>query len=256
MKFFSAAAAVLAFAAQALAQTADFDPIYTPSNGEVVPAGKTYKITWSAPAKYSAETISIHLIGGASQNTQVPLQDIAAGVANSANAFEWTVGATLGADNVYGLVFKLESNPEIFQYSMPFKISKADGVVSSSAAGSATTTLTATGGVKTVTLSSSAITSTSVIVKSTSVVVKPTSAPVAHNTTVPCDTKTVVTIHSAYTNCTTLSTAPVVVVPTTHKGVPAPSGTSVTPPPAQVTSAAGRLGAGIFAAMVIAAFAL
>lgn len=77
MKFFSTAAAVLAFAASAFAQTADFDPIYTPSNGEVVPAGKTYKITWSAPAKYASESISIHLIGGATQNTQVPLQDIA-----------------------------------------------------------------------------------------------------------------------------------------------------------------------------------
>lgn len=130
---------------------------------------------------------------------------------------------------------------------MPFKISKSDAPISSSAAaGSATTTLTATGGVKTVTLSSSAMTSTSVIVK-------PTTAPVAHNTTTPCDTKTVVTIHSAYTNCTTLSTVPAV-VPTSNKAVPTASG--VTPPPAQVTSAAGRLGAGIFAAMVIAAFAL
>ena len=179
-------------------------------------------------------------------NISVPNLNLA-GVANSANAYEWAVDATLGADNVYGLVFKLESNPQVFQYSMPFKISKSEGGASSSAqgSGSATTTLTATGGVKTVTLSSSAITSTSIVV--------PTSAP-AHNSTVPCDnTKTVVVkTQTAYNNCTTLSTAPVVVHPTGSH--PAPSATAT--PPAQVTSAAGRLGAGIIAALFVAAFAL
>lgn len=75
----SVAAAVMAFAASAFAQTADFDPITKPEANEVVPTGETYEITWTAPAKYAGEsdTISISLIGGDSQNTQVPLIDIA-----------------------------------------------------------------------------------------------------------------------------------------------------------------------------------
>lgn len=73
MRFFSAAAAVLAFAASALAQTADFDPVYTPAEGTVVQAGQPFKVTWSAPAKYQTGTIKIHLIGGADANTLVPI---------------------------------------------------------------------------------------------------------------------------------------------------------------------------------------
>lgn len=70
-------ATILAFAATAFAQTADFDPIYTPKDGETIPAGSTYTITWKAPAKYSEGTVKIGLIGGATQGTQVPLIDIA-----------------------------------------------------------------------------------------------------------------------------------------------------------------------------------
>lgn len=77
MRFNLSVTAVLAMAASAFAQTADFDPIYTPKSDEVVPAGSTYTVTWDAPAKYADDTVSIHLIGGASQNAQVPLLDIA-----------------------------------------------------------------------------------------------------------------------------------------------------------------------------------
>lgn len=71
------AAAVLAFAASALAQTPDFDPIYTPKKDEVVAAGSPLVITWDAPAKYASGTVSISLIGGATQNSQQPIADIA-----------------------------------------------------------------------------------------------------------------------------------------------------------------------------------
>ncbi|CAM1507033.1 Fc.00g066740.m01.CDS01 [Cosmosporella sp. VM-42] len=258
MKF--SVAAVLAFAASAFAQTADFDPIFTPSNGEVVPAGSTFKITWQAPAKYANEKIIISLIGGATQATQVPLQDIATGVSNAAESYDWAVDASLGAEAFYGLVFKLQSDPNVFQYSMPFKI--GGGSVSSSSA-SATTTLTATTGVKTVTLSSSSASTTVVVETTTSkpapattdiVIDVTTTVPCNGTTPIPVETKTAVTAITVPCNGTTLSTHPGYVTPT--KGAPAtPTGTE----PAQVTAGAARIGAGSLAAvagLVLAAFAL
>ena len=77
MRFFASASALLAMTVAAVAQTADFNPVYTPSENEEVPAGSTFEITWSAPAKYADGTVSISLIGGADQGTQVPIADIA-----------------------------------------------------------------------------------------------------------------------------------------------------------------------------------
>ncbi|KAF4975292.1 hypothetical protein FZEAL_7905, partial [Fusarium zealandicum] len=122
MKFTISAAALMAFVAKALAQTADFDPIYTPTQWQSIPAGQSFEITWKTPAKYAGEKITISLIGGATQNTQEPIKDIATGVSNDAEAYSWAIDSTLGDKNVYGLVIKLESNPEVFQYSNPFKI--------------------------------------------------------------------------------------------------------------------------------------
>ncbi|KAG5962319.1 hypothetical protein E4U57_007089 [Claviceps arundinis] len=160
------AAAVLAFAASALAQTPDFDPIYTPKKDEVVAAGSPLVITWDAPAKYASGTVSISLIGGATQNSQQPIADIASGVQNSAKTYTWNVDASLGKENVYGLVFKLESDKQIFQYSNPFHI-KAGG----KASGSDGVTLTKSVGTKTVLLSSTPAT------------VSTTTAPAVHTTT-------------------------------------------------------------------------
>lgn len=70
-------AAVLAFAASAFAQTPDFDPVYTPKKDETVTAGSSFTLTWDAPPKYADGTISIELIGGATQNTQQPIAKIA-----------------------------------------------------------------------------------------------------------------------------------------------------------------------------------
>jgi hypothetical protein len=122
MQFTISAAALMAFAAQALAQVADFDPVLTPTNWEQVQTGETLQITWQAKPKYSGEKISISLIGGATQNTQVPIKTIATGVDNDAASFSWKIDSSVGNNNVYGLVLKLESNPEVFQYSFPFKI--------------------------------------------------------------------------------------------------------------------------------------
>jgi len=151
MRFFPSASAVLAFAASAIAQTADFNPVYSPKDGEVVPAGSTFEVTWSAPAKYKDGTVSISLIGGADQSTLVPISDVASGIANSAETYKWTVDPALGGEQLYGLVFKLESNPEIFQYSQPFKIKKSGS--GNGDAAKTSTVVTATG-IKTITISS------------------------------------------------------------------------------------------------------
>ncbi|EFY90827.1 hypothetical protein J3459_004036 [Metarhizium acridum] len=189
-------AAVLAFAATAFAQAADFDPIYTPKSGETIVAGSPYTITWDAPAKYLDGTVKIELIGGATQNTQVKLADIASGVKNSAKTYTWTVGASLGDKAVYGLVFRLESQPDtIFQYSNPFHIKASGSQPSGSSSGSIT--ITTSYGTKTVTLSTTSTPVTSTAAASTSVAT--TSAPATtstqskttkYNTTLPANTTT------------------------------------------------------------------
>ncbi|KAG6003970.1 hypothetical protein E4U21_001550 [Claviceps maximensis] len=126
------AAAVLAFAASTLAQTQDFDAIYSPKKDEVVTAGSDLTLTWDAPAKYDSGTVSIELIGGATQNTQQHIANIASGVSNGAKTYTWKIDASLGGQNVYGLVFKLESDPKIFQYSNPFHIKGSGSKVATS----------------------------------------------------------------------------------------------------------------------------
>lgn len=76
MRFFATASALLAMATAAIAQTADFNPIFTPKDLEEIPAGSLYEVTWEAPAKYADGTVSISLIGGATQGTLVPIGDI------------------------------------------------------------------------------------------------------------------------------------------------------------------------------------
>lgn len=77
MRFFASASALLAFAASAVAQTADFNPIYAPKAGEVITAGSPFTITWRTTPKYANEKITISLSGGASQLQQVPITTIA-----------------------------------------------------------------------------------------------------------------------------------------------------------------------------------
>ncbi|KAF5023309.1 hypothetical protein F66182_4617 [Fusarium sp. NRRL 66182] len=122
MQFTISAAALMAFVAQAVAQVADFNPVLTPANWQELTVGESLEITWQAKPKYSGEKISISLIGGATQNTQVPIKTIATGIDNDAAAYNWKIDSSVGDNNVYGLVLKLESNPEVFQYSFPFKI--------------------------------------------------------------------------------------------------------------------------------------
>lgn len=245
--------AVLAMAASAFAQTADFDPIYTPESNAVIEAGSTFEVTWAAPAKYADGTVSIHLIGGATQNTQVPLLDIATGVPNSANKYSWTVGADLGEAAVYGLVFKYESDPSIFQYSNPFHIKAAASKPSSTSAAaseSAATTVTTSTGAVTVTLSS-CTTSETPVVSSSETPIFITSSPV------PTYSAPVVIPSSApvHQNSTLVTVKPV--VPSTSVAVvnpPTVPTSQVTPPPA--SAASGRSVSGALALVAGVAVAM
>ncbi|KAF9879834.1 extracellular serine-threonine rich protein [Colletotrichum karsti] len=155
MRFTISAAAFLAFAANVLAQNPNFDPVNKPTPNEKINAGTTYTIEWTAPDAFKDVTVSISLIGGATQGGQVPLLDIASGVPNSAGKYSWTIPSTLGKDAFYGLTIKSEANPSVdFQYSNPFHI-----VAGESSSG--TTTLTSSSGTATVTLSAASVSATS-----------------------------------------------------------------------------------------------
>lgn len=73
--------ALVALAATAFAQNPDFNPVTKPLKDEVLTAGSTYTIEWQPPvrtaAKYADAIVNIRLIGGATQETQVPLDTIA-----------------------------------------------------------------------------------------------------------------------------------------------------------------------------------
>lgn len=228
MRFTAAASAILAFAVSALAQTADFNPIYKPESGSTVEAGSTVEITWEAPAKYASGTVSIHLIGGATQNTQEKIADIASGVDNSANSYSWTVDASLGDKAVYGLVFTWEADTSIFQYSNPFHIAastdKPTASVTASASDSGATTITTDVGAVTITISSCTTSTTPIV------------------TPEPITSHPVVTASQPQYNSTISVVKPV--VPTTLSSVevvlpPAPTAVPSPSPSAPVSGAAG-----------------
>lgn len=117
MQFFATA---LAFAGAAFAQTSGFNVFLTPSSGEVVKAGESYTIQWQHNANWPGE-VTLKLIGGETQNTQVPIGDIAT-VDGAAESYEWAVDPALGSANVYGLRAELVSDPSVFQWGFPFSI--------------------------------------------------------------------------------------------------------------------------------------
>lgn len=63
-------ASALAFAASALAQTAGFAVLTSPTQGEKVPSGKTFTIKWEA-GKYTGP-VTISLLGGDTPTTLIP----------------------------------------------------------------------------------------------------------------------------------------------------------------------------------------
>ncbi|KAL3306583.1 Cell wall beta-glucan synthesis [Colletotrichum asianum] len=242
MRFTISAAAFLAFAANVLAQNPNFDPVTKPLSQENIAAGSTYTIEWTAPDAFKDVTVSISLIGGATQNTQVPLLDIASGVANSAGKYSWTIPSTLGKDAFYGLVIKSESNAADFQYSNPFHITASDS-------SSGTTTLVSSAGTATVTLSAASVSATPSASASASV-----SAAASASSSAPVVIANTSTALSTTAVPTPVNSAPATVVTSVTK--PAGNGTSTatkTPSTtlATVTGVAGgaQATAGVFAVL-------
>ncbi|EQB59181.1 hypothetical protein CGCF415_v005583 [Colletotrichum fructicola] len=242
MRFTISAAAFLAFAANVLAQNPNFDPVTKPLSQEKIAAGSTYTIEWTAPDAFKDVTVSISLIGGATQNTQVPLLDIASGVANSAGKYSWTIPSTLGKDAFYGLVIKSESNAADFQYSNPFHITASDS-------SSGTTTLVSSAGTATVTLSAASVSATPSASASASV-----SAAASASSSAPVVIANTSTALSTTAVPTPVNSAPATVVTSVTK--PAGNGTSTatkTPSTtlATVTGVAGgaQATAGVFAVL-------
>jgi len=152
MRFSLFSLLALASAVLAVEPTADFDAINKPDKDEKIPAGSTYEIKWDAPAKYASANIKISLIGGADPAHLSDVGTVATGVKNSAKSYSWTVDSSLGDKATYGLVFSLESDPNIFQYSKPFHIVAGE-------AGNSSSTVTQTGASATKTMTLSSVTS-------------------------------------------------------------------------------------------------
>ncbi|KAL0938911.1 uncharacterized protein CTRU02_205521 [Colletotrichum truncatum] len=214
MRFTISAAAFLAFAANVLAQNPNFNPVNKPTPNEKINAGTTYTIEWTTPDAFKDVTVSISLIGGATQDKQVPLLDVASGIPNSAGKYSWTIPSTLGKDAFYGLVVKSEANPSVdFQYSNPFHIVAGEG------SSSGTTTVTSSAGTATVTLSSNSAAATPsssraasssevVIAVNSTTAVPTTAAPTAATQSAPVTVVTSVTRPASNTTrpSTTLAT--------------------------------------------------
>ncbi|KAJ9157406.1 hypothetical protein NKR23_g65 [Pleurostoma richardsiae] len=160
MRFTVSAAALLAFAGAAFAQTDGFDPITKPLKDESIPAGSTYEVTWEASADYNG-TVTLILLAGSSASTLQLGDSIATGIDNSAGKYSWAVASSLGDAATYGLKLQLDDDTSIFQYSFPFHIAasaSASGSSSASASASGSSSGSAT---KTVTLSSVSASSSS-----------------------------------------------------------------------------------------------
>jgi hypothetical protein len=243
----TAASAILAMAASVFAQTADFDPIFTPADGQVVEAGSTLDITWEAPAKYADAIVTISLIGGPAQKQQVPLMDLASGIPNSALTYTWTVDASLGAEAVYGIKIALESDPSVFQFSMPFTIAGAEGEAPANT--DTTVIITSAQGIKTIHLEETTSVETTTAEETTTVkTTTSTSCPPTTTTTTSSSIKSTSTvIVNSTTEASTTTVAPTTILTSTTFVAPPASTTPVetepTPTP-NPDSAAVRLGAG------------
>ncbi|RKU46053.1 hypothetical protein DL546_002671 [Coniochaeta pulveracea] len=187
---FTLTTAVLAFASSVLAAdpTDGFDVISKPGQDEQVPAGATYEVTWEPNSNYTG-TISLSLLGGASQGTLQNLGPLATGIDGAAGKYSWEVEKSLGKDKVYGLILALESNKDVFQYSHPFAIKAAAGGASDNASSSSAAPTTTSG-------SSSSAPST-------------TDAPSASETVSPTGASPITTDASTATGSSTATVSPV-----------------------------------------------
>ncbi|KAI1334757.1 Ser-Thr-rich glycosyl-phosphatidyl-inositol-anchored membrane family-domain-containing protein [Xylariaceae sp. FL0016] len=135
MRSAAVVASVLAFAASTMAQVPGFAVMTSPANEQTVEAGETFTIVWQ-PGAYTGSA-TIELIGGATQNTQIPLKTLAT-IDLTTGSYAWAVDCSLGDAAVYGLKIVSTANTATFQYSFPFHIdSCSDATTSSSSTSSA-----------------------------------------------------------------------------------------------------------------------
>ncbi|KAK0617943.1 hypothetical protein B0T17DRAFT_591878 [Bombardia bombarda] len=143
--------AFLALVASVLAEdpTPGFDAIQKPTEGEKVPAGKTYKIQWESSVNVTGP-VTVSLLGGVSPSKLFILDAIKKGVDNSAGELDWDVPKELGALATYGIKISLDADPHIFQYGFPFQITGgATASGSGSGSGSASASAPSTSGTAT-----------------------------------------------------------------------------------------------------------
>ncbi|CAL3964308.1 hypothetical protein PZA11_001700 [Diplocarpon coronariae] len=121
MQFSHISAAFLALASSALAQTADFVPVLSPTQNQQVAAGSVLRIQWQ-PSSAHTGPVTIQLLQGATPSTLEVGATVAASIDQSSGAYDWTVPQDLKSFPTYGFKFVLDSNPQIFQYSFPFHV--------------------------------------------------------------------------------------------------------------------------------------
>ncbi|KAK8049084.1 hypothetical protein PG994_010814, partial [Apiospora phragmitis] len=246
MRFATFSAAVVTFAVSALAQVDGFDPITNPTQDEKVAAGSKFTIKWQPGDVKGA--VKIALIGGATQNTQVPLTTISTGVDNQAGSFEWTVPETLGDKAVYGLTIALESKPETFQYSFPFHITPKEAGASTAAANSEAGGYKASGmPTVTVSLSSAVSTASTAAASSSAPAYQVSSAPAVSTSkaAVPTTSSAAVPAYPTVAPPKGSNATYSAGVPTTMATAPAGNSTKPTGAPTPVpTAGASRLATG------------
>jgi len=137
---FSTISAVLALAASACAQTANFDAITSPTQDQTVAAGSTLDIVWEPSADHTG-TVTITLLQGATPATLSLGDVVKAGIDSSVGTYSWTIPSDIGSFATYGFKLTLDSNATVFQYSFPFHITGASTSYSASGTGSSTTPL-------------------------------------------------------------------------------------------------------------------
>ncbi|KAI0905594.1 Ser-Thr-rich glycosyl-phosphatidyl-inositol-anchored membrane family-domain-containing protein [Ustulina deusta] len=259
-------ASALAFAASALAQTPGYAVVSAPREAEVVPAGKTYTIQWSAGEFTGPATIS--LMGGKDPSTLVVLDPIGS-VAVEDESFAWKVDCSLGEDKTYGIkITDTASEGATFQYSFPFEIKgpSCDSTTSASSSASVSTSVSASASVSTSSsgypISSITASTTSASAYPTTVANSTTPATKSSSTTVKTSSSTSVksyTEASSTASTWTTFTTPVVTVTKTPTATgsasvtPATSTTASSPVP---TAGAARVGAGLALGLMAAVLAL
>jgi len=139
MRYSIISAAILALASSVFAQTAGFDAITSPSQGQNVVAGSSLDIIWQPGSQTG--TITITLLQGSSPAFLSPGQTVASSIDNTLGKYTWSVPSSLSSDSTYGFQITLDSAPTTFQYSFPFQITGGSANGSSSASSATGSTL-------------------------------------------------------------------------------------------------------------------